>query len=46
MTSYQNLMSVATNFGRVTFSPENKVSVKFTDDKGTVKGAVDSGGPQ
>ena len=30
---------------RKTFSPANKVSVKFTDDVGNAEGAVDSGGP-
>lgn len=28
-----------------TFSPANKVSVKFTDDSGTGEGAIDWGGP-
>lgn len=27
------------------FSPANKISVKFTDDAGVSKGAVDLGGP-
>lgn len=31
---------------RKTFSPENKVSVKFTDSQGTAEGAVDLGGPK
>ena len=31
---------------RKSFSPENKVSVKFTDDSGTPEGAVDIGGPK
>ena len=31
---------------RKTFSPENKVSVKFCDDLGTAEGAVDQGGPK
>ena len=30
---------------RKTFSPENKVSIKFTDDIGIAEGAVDLGGP-
>ena len=30
---------------RKSFSPENKLSVKFTDDIGQSKGAVDMGGP-
>ena len=30
---------------RKSFSPANKVSVKFTDDNGISKGAVDLGGP-
>lgn len=30
---------------RKSFSPENKVSVKFTDDAGVSEGAVDLGGP-
>ena len=31
---------------RKSFSPDNKVSVKFTDDSGTSEGAVDLGGPK
>ena len=31
---------------RKSFSPESKVSVKFTDDSGTPEGAVDLGGPK
>ena len=31
---------------RKTFSPDNRVSVKFTDDSGTSEGAVDLGGPK
>ena len=30
---------------RKSFSPANKISVKFTDDVGIAEGAVDSGGP-
>lgn len=30
---------------RKSFSPKNKISVKFTDDKGMSEGAVDLGGP-
>ena len=30
---------------RKSFSPENKISVKFTDDAGVSEGAVDLGGP-
>lgn len=39
IVAYQNLTSHAT------FSPTNKVSVKFTDDAGVSEGAVDLGGP-
>ena len=31
---------------RKSFSPDNKVSVKFTDDSGTSEGAIDLGGPK
>lgn len=31
---------------RKSFSPENKISVKFTDDSGMAEGAIDLGGPQ
>ena len=31
---------------RKSFSPHNKVSVKFCDDVGTTEGAVDAGGPK
>ena len=31
---------------RKSFSPENKISVKFCDDLGTAEGAVDQGGPK
>lgn len=31
---------------RKSFSPENKISVKFTDDSGMSEGAIDLGGPQ
>ena len=31
---------------RKSFSPDSKVSVKFTDDSGTSEGAVDLGGPK
>ena len=31
---------------RKTFSPANRVSLKFTDDSGTSEGAVDLGGPK
>ena len=31
---------------RKTFSPDNRVSVKFTDDSGTSEGAVDLGAPK
>ena len=31
---------------RKSFSPDNKVSVKFTDDSGTSEGAVELGGPK
>lgn len=31
---------------RKSFSPGNKVSVKFTDDSGTSEGAIDLGGPK
>ena len=31
---------------RKTFSPDNRVSVKFTDESGTSEGAVDLGGPK
>lgn len=31
---------------RKSFSPENKMSVKFTDESGMSEGAIDLGGPQ
>jgi len=49
----QSLISVVVTSGRSfkglktkPFSPDNKVSVKFTDDSGTSEGAVDLGGPK
>ena len=31
---------------RKSYSPDNNVSVKFTDDSGTSEGAIDLGGPK
>ena len=38
--------SALRGFHRPTFKPQNKMSVKFTDDIGTPEGAVDAGGPR